>query len=106
MLLEHLFYILDPMTNDDDGELLATLQGLCQDPGIRFAHVLEELPWGLVWTQRSPQEQLEDQHHRLSSWQAVLKKQLETLQRAGDRLRNDPRYGLWQQRQQGSDHWQ
>ena len=53
MLLEHLFRVLDPMVNDEDGELLANLQGLCSDPIASLADVLEELPWGLVWITRS-----------------------------------------------------
>lgn len=105
MLLEHLFRVLDPMVNDEDGELLANLQGLCSDPTASLADVLEELPWGLVWTTRSLQENVADQHRRLTIWKQALKRQMENLTRATERLKKDQRYGLWQQREKGQDDW-
>jgi len=105
LLLEHLFRVLDPMVNDEDGELLANLQGLCSDPTASLADVLEELPWGIVWTTRSLQENLANQHCRLTIWEQALKRQLENLNRATERLQKDQRYGLWQQREQGTDNW-
>jgi predicted nucleic acid-binding Zn-ribbon protein len=105
MLLEHLFRVLDPMVNDEDGELLANLQGLCSDPTASLADVLEELPWGLVWTTRSSQENIANQHRRLTIWEQALKQQMENLNRATERLQKDQRYGLWQQREKGTDYW-
>lgn len=105
MLLEHLFRVLDPMLNDEDGELLANLQGLCSDSTANLADVLEELPWGLVWTTRSLQENLANQHRRLTIWEQALKRQMENLNRATERLKKDQRYGLWQQREKGTDYW-
>ncbi|NER31749.1 MAG: hypothetical protein F6J89_30095, partial [Symploca sp. SIO1C4] len=88
-LLEHLFRILDPMVNDEDSELLANLQGLCDDPNTTLADVLEELPWGLVWTTRSSQENLANQHRRLTIWEQALKQQLDNLNLATERLKKD-----------------
>ncbi|MEQ8961523.1 MAG: hypothetical protein RLP02_26955 [Coleofasciculus sp. C2-GNP5-27] len=105
MLLEHLFRVLDPMVNDEDGELLANLQGLCSDPTASLADVLEELPWGFVWTRCSVEENLANQHRRLRIWEQALRRQLETLNRATERLQKDQRYGLWQQREKGQDDW-
>ncbi|HAX75200.1 MAG TPA: hypothetical protein DCY88_05020 [Cyanobacteria bacterium UBA11372] len=105
MLLEHLFRVLDPMVNDEDGELLANLQGLCSDPSASLADVLEELPWGLVWTTRSLQENIADQYRRLTIWEQALKRQMENLNRATEHLKKDRRYGLWQQREKGQDDW-
>jgi|GEM_PF-2544403 predicted nucleic acid-binding Zn-ribbon protein len=105
MLLEHLFRVLDPMVNHEDGELLANLQGLCSDPIASLADVLEELPWGLVWTTHSLQENIADQHRRLAIWEQALKRQMEKLNRATERLKKDQRYGLWQQREKGTDDW-
>ncbi|MEQ8974156.1 MAG: hypothetical protein RIE73_27645 [Coleofasciculus sp. C1-SOL-03] len=105
MLLEHLFRVLDPMVNDEDGELLANLQGLCSDPMASLADVLEELPWGFVWTKRSVEENLANQHRRLRIWEQALRRQLENLNRATERLQKDQRYGLWQQREKGEDDW-
>jgi len=105
MLLEHLFRVLDPMVNDEDGELLANLQGLCSDPMASLADVLEELPWGFVWTRRSVEENLANQHRRLRIWEQALRRQLENLNRATERLQKDQRYGLWQQREKGQDDW-
>lgn len=105
MLLEHLFRVLDPMVNDEDGELLANLQGLCSDPSTSLADVLEELPWGLVWTTRSLQENVADQYRRLTIWKEALKRQMENLNRATEHLKKDRRYGLWQQREKGQDDW-
>jgi predicted nucleic acid-binding Zn-ribbon protein len=105
MLLEHLFRVLDPMVNDEDGELLANLQGLCNDPTASLADVLEELPWGLVWTTRSLQEKLANQHRRLTIWEQALKRQMENLNQATERLKKNQRYGLWQQREKGTDDW-
>ena len=45
------------------------------------------------------------QHQRLIVWQQALSKQLKNLQQATERLKNDKRYGLWQQRQKGQEHW-
>jgi hypothetical protein len=87
------------MVNHEDGELLANLQGLCSDPIASLADVLEELPWGLVWTTHSLQENIADQHRRLAIWEQALKRQMEKLNRATERLKKDQRYGLWQQDQ-------
>lgn len=106
ILLEHLFRVLDPMTNEEDSELLANFQGLCQDPNVSLADILDELPWGPVWTQRSRQEALVDQHQRLTSWKKALEQQLEILNQSTERLKKDSRYGLWQQRQKGTESWQ
>jgi predicted nucleic acid-binding Zn-ribbon protein len=103
MLFEHLLRILDPM---DDADLFANLQTLCQDPTVSLAEVLEQSPWALVWQVRAIQETLVDQYHRLHGWETSLTRQLETLNRVEDRLRKDPRYGLWQQQQKGTEVWQ
>ncbi len=105
MLLEHLCQILDPH-DKDDADLFADLQTLCQDPTVSLAEVLEKAPWDLVWQVRSTNEDLTDQYHRLQRWQTSLTCQLETLDRIEDRLRKDPRYGLWQQKQKGAAVWQ
>jgi chromosome segregation ATPase len=103
MLFEHLLRVLDPM---DDADLFADLQTLCQDPTVSLAEVLEKAPWDLVWQVRGTHEDLMDQSHRLQRWQTSLTRQLETLDRVEDRLRKDPRYGLWQQQQKGTVVWQ
>jgi len=105
MLLEHLFRVLDPDINDEDADLLSSLQGLLRDPAISLADMLEELDWGPVWMSRGPQEDLADQYRRLMTWERAFTKQLESLNRATERLRKDPRYGLWQQREKGPDNW-
>ncbi|MEM7578327.1 MAG: hypothetical protein AAF316_00495 [Cyanobacteria bacterium P01_A01_bin.80] len=105
MLLEHIFRVLDPDIDDSDAELVANIQGICTDPSASLADVLEELPWGVVWTTCSLQETLKDQYYRLSIWQQALKRQLENLNRATERLQKDQRYALWQQRQKGADEW-
>lgn len=103
MLFEHLIRVLDPM---DDADLFADLQTLCQDPTVSLAEVLEKAPWDLVWQVRATHEDLTDQYRRLQRWQTSLTRQLETLNRVEDRLRKDPRYGLWQQQQKGAMVWQ
>ncbi len=105
VLLEHLFRVLDPMVDDKDAELLANLQGMCNNPAVSLADVLEELPWGSVWSVKSPKEELIDQHYRLKVWEQALVDQLDSLKRKTERLQEDPRYGLWQQRQKGPDDW-
>ncbi len=106
MLLEHIFRVLDPDIDDVDAELVANIQGICIDPTASLADILEELPWGVVWTTCSLQETLKDQYDRLSIWQQALKRQLENLNRATERLQKDQRYAMQQQRQKGADEWQ
>lgn len=106
MLLEHIFRVLDPDIDDADAELVANIQGICIDPSASLADVLEELPWGVVWTTCSLQETLKDQYYRLSIWQQALKRQLENLNRETERLQQNQRYALWQQREKGEDEWQ
>ena len=103
MLFEHLIRVLDPM---DDADLFADLQTLCQDPTVSLAEVLEKAPWDLVWQVRGTHEDLTDQYRRLRRWQSSLTHQLETLDRVEESLREDPRYGLWQQQQKGTEVWQ
>lgn len=105
MLLQHIFRVLDPDVNDEDAELLANLQGLCSDPSASLADALEELRWGIVWTKRSSHESLTEQHSRLTIWEQALNRQLQNLHRATERLYQDQRYGLWQQRQKSQEHW-
>lgn len=102
ILLEHLFKVLDPI---DDADLFADLEALCKDPTVSLAEVLEQSPWELIWQARAIQETFQDQHHRLERWKTSLTRQLEILKRVEDRLRKDPRYGLWQQQQKGTDAW-
>lgn len=104
-LLEHIFRILDPEDNPDDEELIATIQGLCDDPSVPMAVILEQVPWGPVWVLRSPTEDLTAQHSRLSIWEKSLANQLERLNMAKESLYKDPRYGLWNQREKGSGQW-
>ncbi|WP_204150608.1 hypothetical protein [Leptolyngbya sp. CCY15150] len=103
ILYEHLLNVLDSI---DDADLFANLQTLCQDPTVSLAEVLEQSPWELVWQARPVQESLLDQHRRLQRWEASLLRQVETLTRVEDRLRNDSRYGLWQQQQKGAEVWE
>jgi hypothetical protein len=105
MLLEHIFRVLNPDINDADAELVGNLQGICSDRTASLADVLEQLPWGVVWTTRSLQETLKDQYYRLNIWQQALKRQLENLHRANEHLQKDQRYTLWQQRQKGAENW-
>ncbi|NJM74020.1 MAG: hypothetical protein HC862_30165 [Scytonema sp. RU_4_4] len=105
MLLEHIFRVLDPDINDEDAELLAHLQGVCSDSTTSLADVLEELPWGPVWTTCSLQENLAQQYRRLAIWEQALKRQSDNINQATERLQKDQRYGLWQQRQKGADYW-
>ncbi len=105
MLLEHIFRLLDPDVNAGDAELLANLQGLCSDATASLADVLEELPWGIVWTTRNSQENLTKQYQRLQVWEGALNRQLQNLKRATERLYKDSRYGLWQQQQKSPEHW-
>ena len=106
MLLEHMFRVLDPDIDEADGELVANIQGICIDPTASLADVLEKLPWGVVWTTCSLQETLKDQYYRLSIWQQALKRQLENLNGATERLQKEQRYAMQQQRQKGADEWQ
>lgn len=105
MLLEHIFRVLDPDVNDEDAELLANLQGLCSDCTASLADILEELPWGVVWTTRNSQENLTQQYQRLKIWEGALNRQMLSLKQATERLYKDARYGLWQQQQKGQEHW-
>ncbi|MBR8835010.1 MAG: hypothetical protein DSM106950_13485 [Stigonema ocellatum SAG 48.90 = DSM 106950] len=105
ILLEHIFRLLDPDVNAEDAELLANLQGLCSDATASLADVLEELPWGVVWTTRNSQENLTQQYQRLKIWEGALNRQLQNLNQATERLHQDKRYGLWQQHQKSQKHW-
>ncbi len=102
VLLEHLFRVLD----DEDDELLSTLQGICNDPATRLADALEVVPWGRVWTMRGPQENLAAQYRRLATWEVALAKQLEDLNHVAEDLRKHAHFGLWQQREKGLQAWQ
>ncbi len=104
-LLEHVYRVLEPMTNPADAELVGQLQGLLTDPMTRLAEVLERLEWGPVWETKSRQETLAVQYRRLQGWEQALADQLALLNRGAERLRKDRRYGLWQQYQKGPDAW-
>jgi len=110
VLLEHLYRVLDPMVNDEDADLLANLQGSCNDPATGLADVLERLPWdsvswGSIWGTRGLQEDLNAQYRRLEAWERAFTSQLENVNRAAELLRKDQRYGLWQRRQKGPEVW-
>lgn len=106
MLLQHMVRVLDHMSNEDDADLLARLQGLCTAPMTRLVDVLERIPWGTIWVTRGAQETLHSQQRRLITWERSLTQQLKSLQRAEERLRHDARYGLLEQYEQGLQHWQ
>jgi uncharacterized protein YukE len=105
VLLEHLYRILDPLGDDDDARLLGELQGLCTEPGSGLADVLERVPWGKIWSERSSREALAEQYCRLESWERALQRQLDDVLQAEMRLRNDRSYGLWLQREKGARNW-
>jgi hypothetical protein len=68
--------------------------------------MLEHVPWGAVWTNRSRQESVNEQYQRLKIWEEALSQQLTYLHNETDRLyKNDRRYGLWQQYQKGEESW-
>ena len=104
-LLEHVYRVLDPMTNPGDAELVGQLQGLCTDPVTRLADVLEQLEWGPIWEGKSFQETPAAQCRRLQAWERALADQLTSLDRGAEQLRKDRRYGLWLQREKGVDAW-
>jgi DNA repair exonuclease SbcCD ATPase subunit len=102
----HLFDMLDdPMANPADLELLGQVEGLCSDPRTRLSDALAVLEWGPIWKRKGPEETLVDQYDRLQTWERALADQLADLNRKLERLRKDPRYGLWQQREKGSAAW-
>ena len=105
-LLEHLVWVLDPMVSDEDGELLADLQGRCNDPATRLADVLEKLPWGPAWTAPSPREEPINQYRRLKTWERALTDQWQAACHWSEQLKKDRRYALWQQRERGASAWQ
>ena len=105
-LLEHVFRVLDPMMNPEDAGLIGQLQELCARPVTTLADMLERLDWGPVWEQKDRLETLLEQYRRLTTWEQALSKQLAMLSHGMERLRQDPRYGLWQQRQKGAATWQ
>ncbi|HSH80383.1 MAG TPA: hypothetical protein VLA19_17790 [Herpetosiphonaceae bacterium] len=104
-LLEHVYRMLDPMMNPSDAELVGQLQGLCTDPLVRLADVLEQITWGPVWEQRSAQESAVMQCQRLHRWEEALSDQLSLLRRGADRLRRDGRYRLALERDRGTAAW-
>jgi hypothetical protein len=107
VLLEHLVRVLDPDTDRQASVLLATVQGLCNDPAANLADVLEELPWGLAWIARARNEGLAAQHRRLTVWEAALRRQHTALNRVHEQLsEHDPRYRLYQERQRGPEAWE
>src|SRR5579859_6523241 len=66
ILHEHIFMVLD---NEED-ELLAHLQAMCSDPATKLVDVLEQIPWGIVWTnQTTSVETLSEQYRRLVTWE-------------------------------------
>jgi hypothetical protein len=102
MLHEHIYMVLD---NEDD-ELLAHLQAMCSDHATKFVDVLEQIPWGIVWTSRTtPVETPAEQYQRLTTWEQALQTHLHMLEQARERGHSDRRYGLWLQYQKGSEAW-
>ena len=102
MLHEHLYMVLD--TEDD--ELLAHLQALCSDPTTKLVDVLEKIPWGAVWINRTtPMETLVQQYQRLITWEQALQAHLHLFERIRGRSQLDRRYGLWLQYQKGQQEW-
>jgi hypothetical protein len=102
MLHEHIFMVLD---NKDD-ELLAHLQAMCSNPATKLIDVLEQIPWGSVWTSpTTPVETLSEQYQRLATWEQALQTHLRMLEQARERSQSDRRYGLWLQYQKGQEAW-
>lgn len=103
VLLEHAVRVLDYDINQDEGELLADIQRLCDSTRISFADILERIPWSKVWTARHSREKLADQYRRLTSWHQVLVRQLERLLQTDER--RDSRYWLWLRWKEGAASW-
>jgi hypothetical protein len=103
--LRHLVLVLNIERNTEHSELVATLTGLCDDPSVTLADALQGLPWGLAWTAPHRRESVAEQCYRLTSWEHVLTRQLETLRESNQILQKDPRYKLWEQRQKGPEKW-
>jgi len=102
VLLEHLFRVL----GEDNDELLSSLTGICNDPTVRLADMLERVPWGTAWMGRGRQETLSNQYHRLVAWEGALSKQLEKLKQTAESLHEHPHFGLWQRYEKGTTVWQ
>jgi hypothetical protein len=102
MLHEHIYMVLD---NEDD-QLLAHLQAMCSDQATKLVDVLEQIPWGIVWTSRTtPGETPAEQYQRLTTWEQALQTHWHMLEQAKERSKSDRRYGLWLQYQKGQEAW-
>jgi len=106
ILIEHAYRVLDPMVNPKDAQEIGRLQGLVSNPATTLGEVLETLPWGAIWKQKGQQETLADQWQRLCTWEQALQNQLALLEKGEERLRRDPRYGLWERRREGPEAWE
>jgi hypothetical protein len=100
-LSEHVVLILD----DKQEELQAHINSLCSNPLLKLADVLEQVPWGAIWTTKNVAEALQDQYRRLASWEKALAERLEGLRHTFFQLQRDRRYMLWQEYQKGPIAW-
>ncbi len=105
-LLEHVFRVLDPDIDERDAALFITLQERCRDPRTGLGDLLVNIPWGAVWEERTPKEDLTAQFQRLTTWSEALADQLAELDRAEAALHRDRRYPLLKRRRQGEEAWQ
>lgn len=105
-LLQHLVGVLDTMTDEDEGDLFATLQGVCGDPGSTLADALEQLPWGRAWSDSPRDENGTAELERIRDWHNALEDRRGELRRGIERLGRDPRAALAARRERSDSEWE
>ncbi len=99
-------YILD-LISDDQHMIMERVNAMVADPHRSLGDMLEALPWGSIWMQRTDGETLNDQLERLDGWRRELEERLMFWQNEVRRLESDRSYYLWQEMQGRSEaSWQ
>jgi hypothetical protein len=104
-LWKHLYEVMDPDQPDPDPEKIQTIQAIhamVRDDQRDVGDMLEVLAWGDVWKVRGEWETVEEQARRLDEWRTALQQRLKFWEQAVGRLEKDPRQGLLNEMQKGS----
>jgi hypothetical protein len=99
-------YILD-LISDDQQIIMERVNAMVADSHRSVGDMLEALPWGPIWMQRTDGETLNEQLERLEGWHRELEERLTFWQNEVRRLESDRSYCLWQEMQVSSEEsWQ
>ncbi len=104
VLADHIESMIEDAARD---QVMPLINAVLADERRDLGDMLELMPWGSIWTNRTPWETAEEQSARLDLWAKELTARQTYWQKRLNRLESDPAHGLLAEKAENSaEAWQ